>query len=52
VIDQNWVDENGNWSCTVTAAERSDVTVFRGRAFQLLNSRLQLSVRDKAPALV
>jgi len=49
IIDQAWVDADGRWNCTVTAAESSDVMVFRGRAFDLLKTRLQLSLREAPP---
>lgn len=45
IIDQDFVDEDGRWTTTVTAAESSDVTAFRGRAFDLLKTRLHLSTR-------
>ncbi|HEU5081343.1 MAG TPA: FAD-dependent oxidoreductase [Opitutaceae bacterium] len=47
VIDQTWTDSAGNWDSTFVAAESADVIVFRGRAFQLLNSRLRLAVREE-----
>jgi NADH:quinone reductase (non-electrogenic) len=50
IIDQDWADENGNWNFTVVAAESTDMTVFRGRALELLKTRLRLSVRETAPA--
>jgi NADH dehydrogenase len=49
VVDQDWVDASGHWKATVTALESSDVTVFRGRAFDLFKTRLQLSLRAEAP---
>lgn len=49
IIDQDWVDQDGRWTITVAAAESSDITVFRGRAFELLKSRLQLSLREEVP---
>lgn len=49
IIDHEWADQNGCWTVTITASESSDITVFRGRAFDLLKTRLQLSLRDAAP---
>lgn len=46
VIDQDWTDSEGRWTSTVTAAESADITVFRGRAFDLLKTRLQLTLRE------
>ncbi len=46
IIDGDWVDANGNWKASLTAAESSDVTVFRGRAFDLLKNHLRLTVRE------
>lgn len=49
IIDQDWVDLEGRWTVTLVAAESSDVMVFRGRAFDLLKTRLQLSLREAGP---
>jgi NADH dehydrogenase len=49
IIDLDWVDADGRWNATVTATESTDVTVFRGRALELLKTRLRLAVRDAPP---
>lgn len=45
VIDQTYTAPDGYWSDTVTARERSDVIVFRGRALELLRGELRLVKR-------
>lgn len=47
IIDQDWADEQGRWTITLTAAQSTDITVFRGRAFELLKTRLRLGLRDE-----
>ncbi|PTY05256.1 copper transporter [Opitutaceae bacterium EW11] len=47
IVDQEWSDERGRWTITLTAAESTDITVFRGRAFELLKTRLRLGLRDE-----
>jgi NADH:ubiquinone reductase (H+-translocating) len=49
VIDFGMVDEDGRWTCTVAAAESTDITVFRGRALELLKTKLDLRVRRAEP---
>jgi NADH dehydrogenase len=45
VIDQSEVDSSRLWEATATAAEASDLIVFRGRALEVLFKDLRLSRR-------
>jgi NADH dehydrogenase len=45
VVDQAWCDGEGRWRVDITAAEASDVVVFRGRALELLRQELRLERR-------
>lgn len=49
VIDGNWLDGDGKWSCSATAAEPSDLIVFRGLALELFRAELQLVPRERSP---
>ncbi len=49
VIDGQFVDQNGNWKTTLSAAESSDVIVFRGRAYELIRNHLRIVALDDAP---
>jgi len=42
VIDQQMIGADDCWRCTVVAAESSGITVFRGRALELLKTQLRL----------
>jgi NADH:ubiquinone reductase (H+-translocating) len=45
VIDDEYADAEGKWRCALTAAENSDLVVFRGRAFQLLSQELKVGAK-------
>jgi hypothetical protein len=44
-VDQAWADEHGRWRADIVAVESSDLTIFRGRALQLLRGDLRLAPR-------
>ena len=43
VIDQGLLGRRETWPCDATAAESSDLIVFRGKAFEMLRKELMLS---------
>lgn len=45
VVDQAWADEHGRWRADIVAVESSDLTIFRGRALELLRGDLRLAPR-------
>jgi NADH dehydrogenase len=47
VVDQAELGADGAWGSTATALESSDVTIFRGRAFQLLRTELRLTPQTR-----
>jgi NADH dehydrogenase len=46
VIDQTDIDSSNLWQATGTAAEASDLIVFRGRILQYLRQDLRLTKRE------
>jgi len=49
VVDFDDVDRQGRWVATFVAAESTDIVVFRGRALELLKTKLDLNVRAAPP---
>lgn len=45
VVDQEWADADGRWRVDIVATESSDLTIFRGRALELLTGTLRLAPR-------
>ena len=45
IIDQAQIDVDQKWTCSVHAAESSDLIAFRGRALELLQTELKLVKR-------
>jgi len=45
VVDQAWADAEGKWRADIVALESSDLTIFRGRALELLRGELRLAPR-------
>jgi NADH dehydrogenase len=45
VVDQEWADADGRWRADIVATESSDLTIFRGRALELLRGELRLAPR-------
>ena len=45
IVDRDWADENGRWKADIVAVESSDLTIFRGRALELLTGELRLAPR-------
>jgi NADH dehydrogenase, FAD-containing subunit len=45
VVDQEWADADGRWRADIVATESSDLTIFRGRALELLTGTLRLAPR-------
>ena len=43
VVDQEWADADGRWKADIVATESSDLTIFRGRALELLTGELRLA---------
>lgn len=48
MIDHEWLAPDNRWTANATAAESSDLVLFRGRALDLLKNELRL-VRRKRP---
>ncbi len=42
VIDDDYANEHGLWLCGIAAAESADAVVIRGRAFEMLRTKLKL----------
>ncbi len=45
VIDRDWADADGRWRADIVATESSDLTIFRGRALELLMGDLRIAPR-------
>ena len=52
VIDQQHISTDDCWRCSVVAAESTDIIVFRGRALDLLRTRLRLVPHEQPAAAV
>ncbi len=50
VIDHEWLAADNRWTMNATAAESSDLVVFRGRALDLFKHELRLVRRSPGPA--